>query len=72
MRVAITECIERYNESLPEGLPPMTQARLASEIGVTQGAVSRWALGNRPVRVDTLAKIARVLHCGTEDLLKQG
>lgn len=70
MQVAIAECIERYNRSLSDGESPMTQARLASAIGVSQGAISRWALGNRPVRVDTLAKIARVLRCQTSDLLK--
>lgn len=71
MRVAITECIQRYNERLASDEEPMTQARLAAALGVTQGAVSRWAAGTRPVRVDLLAQIAQVLRCKPEDLLKQ-
>lgn len=70
MYVAITDCIRAYNQRLKPGEEPMTQARLAAAIGATQSTVSRWAQGSRPLTVERLAKIAEVLHCKPEDLLR--
>lgn len=71
VRVAIKECIEAYNAKLRPGDSPMSQAELARKLGVSQGAVNRWANGNRPVRIDVLARIAQELRCNTEDLIRQ-
>ena len=68
MIVRITECIDRYNRKREPGEPPMTQARLAELLDVTQGAVSLWVNGQRAIGVPTALKIAEILGCSLDDL----
>lgn len=48
----------------------MSQGDLADAMGVTQGAVAQWESGLTKPRINTLAKIAEVLGCTVDDLLK--
>jgi DNA-binding XRE family transcriptional regulator len=48
----------------------MTQARLASEIGIDRGYLAQIERGGRAGTPETLAKIARALGCLVEDLLE--
>lgn len=68
MVIRISECIDQYNRIRQPGEPPMTQARLAETLGVTQSAVSLWVNGKRAMSVATGLKIAEVLSCGLQDL----
>ena len=68
MRVQITERIAEYNVHRPPGEPEMTQRRLAAFLGVTEGAVSLWINGKRPVPMRTAFRIAGLLDCSVEDL----
>ncbi|MBN1837881.1 MAG: helix-turn-helix transcriptional regulator [Spirochaetales bacterium] len=68
MRALITERIARYNEQRLPGEPEMTQRRLAALLGVTEGAVSLWTNGRRPVPLRMAFRIAEVLGCGVDDL----
>ena len=48
----------------------MSQERLAREVGVTQGAVWQWEHGISTPTVARLRKLAFVLNCSVEDLMK--
>ena len=49
----------------------ITQSELAASIGVGQSAVAMWETGASHPRVELLPKIASVLNCTVDDLLKQ-
>lgn len=49
---------------------PMSQRELAEKLGVTQGAVSQWELGNKFPRIRFLPKIAEELGITLDDLLR--
>ena len=48
----------------------LTQGQLAEAIGCTQKDVSRWERGVYSPRIDALVKMAGVLGCSLEDLIK--
>ena len=48
----------------------MTQGDLADQLSVTQGAVSQWETGLTNPSLETLVKIAEVLNCTVDELLK--
>lgn len=51
----------------------ITQQELAWQLGVTQGAVSQWELGNSKPELDTLVNMARFFGCKVDDLIdKEG
>lgn len=50
---------------------PMSQDELAKQIGVTQGAVSQWEIGNKSPRAKMLPKLAKVLKCSIDELLTE-
>lgn len=68
MRALITDRITEYNLRRLAGEPEMTQRRLASLVGVTEGAVSLWANGKRPVPLRVAFRIAELLECDVSDL----
>lgn len=68
MKVKLTERIDAYNWGRNRGEPPMTQARLAKALGVTQSAVSLWANGKRPMTVPVALRVAVLLNCRLDDL----
>ena len=47
----------------------MTQRELASRVGATEAAVSKYVKGEREPRAEVLANIATVLHTTSEQLL---
>ena len=49
----------------------MTQAELATHLGITQSAVAQWEMGITKPAIDKLLKIAEYLGCTIEELLKQ-
>ncbi|MGN0960620.1 MAG: helix-turn-helix domain-containing protein [Christensenellales bacterium] len=49
----------------------MTQTQLADLIGVTSNAVSQYESGKRIPKIHILKKIANVLGCTIDDLLKE-
>ena len=49
----------------------MSQDDLAKQLGITQGAVSQWELGNKNPRAAMLPKIAKVLNCTVDELLTE-
>lgn len=48
----------------------MSQAQLASALGVTQGAISQWESDLSCPRLDKLPDIAKALGCKISDLFK--
>lgn len=48
----------------------ITQSELAASIGVGQSAVAMWETGASLPRAELLPKIASVLNCTVDDLLK--
>ena len=48
----------------------LTQKQLAHLLGITQGAVSQWESGISKPRADTLKKLADLLNCTVDELLK--
>lgn len=48
----------------------MTQADLASAIGVTQTTIARYESGERTPGIFVAQKIARALNCTLDDLLR--
>ena len=48
----------------------ITQSELAASIGVGQSAVAMWETGASHPRVELLPKIASVLNCTVDDLLR--
>lgn len=49
----------------------ISQVDLAKAIGVTGSAVSQYESGKRKPNIDTLKKIAQVLDCTVDDLIKE-
>lgn len=47
-----------------------TQEQLADKIGVVKSAVSMWETGDRKPDICTLKKLAELLECTADDLLK--
>lgn len=45
---------------------PMSQAKLAGTLGVTEGTVSRWLNGQRKMSIDILEKILGILDLHIE------
>lgn len=50
----------------------MTQGQLAEAVGCTQKDISRWERGVYSPRVDVLVKMAEVLGCSIDELIKKG
>ena len=48
----------------------ITQNELAIKLGVTQGAVSQWEKGLSNPNIEYLPKLAQILECSVDDLLK--
>lgn len=48
----------------------MSQEELAKHLGVTQVAVSQWETGETRPRIDKLLRLACVLDCTVDELLK--
>lgn len=48
----------------------ISQSQLATKMNVTQGAVSQWENGQVKPRAGTLIKLAAVLGCTVDELLK--
>ena len=48
----------------------ITQDELARMIGVTQGAVTQWECGVTKPSITLLPKIAKVLNCTIDELLR--
>jgi len=69
MMVRLAECLKVYNENVSEGQEPMTQARLARELDVSEATVSRWTSGQRNPSSTLAVRIARLLGCSLDDLL---
>lgn len=49
----------------------ITQAELAKKLGVTQEAVTKWETGRNKPRASTLIKLAEILDCSVDELLKE-
>lgn len=49
----------------------MNQEQFAEIFNVTQGTVSQWETGLTKPRIDLLPKIARLLGCTVDELLKE-
>ena len=49
----------------------LTQKQLAHLLGITLGAVSQWESGISRPRADTLKKLADLLNCTVDELLKE-
>lgn len=49
----------------------MTQAELASKLGVAQNTVAQWETGKRSPRIYMLKKIAQLFDCTIDDLLNE-
>ena len=47
-----------------------TQTQLAERLGLTKGAIGMWETGERKPNVIMLKKLAQLLGCTTDDLLK--
>lgn len=50
----------------------ITQGELAKRMEVTQGAVSQWEYGQTKPRSGTLSKLADILGCTVDELLRGG
>lgn len=68
MQVLISDRMAEYNDRRDPGEPEMTQRRLATLLGVTEGAVSLWTNGKRPIPLRMAFRMSRLLGCGVEDL----
>ena len=49
----------------------MTQASLAEAIGVKQSAVAQWELGKTGPTYAKLTKLAEILNCQIDDLVRK-
>ena len=56
--------IRKYREKLG-----LTQAQLATKVGVTASAVTQWESGDRKPDIIYLKKLAQILNCSADDLL---
>ena len=50
----------------------VTQLKLAKSLKVDQSTVSKWEKGITSPSIQTLKKIAQVLNCTVDDLIKEG
>lgn len=50
----------------------LTQAKLAAQLNVTQGAVAQWENGLTTPTIEMLIMIAKVLHCTIDTLINGG
>lgn len=48
----------------------MTQAELATQLGVTQGAISQWESGATMPDVKYLLDMSEIFHCTVDEILK--
>ena len=48
----------------------LSQTDLANALGLCQSAISKWQTSNSLPRVNILIKLAEILDCTVEDLLK--
>ena len=49
----------------------ITQAELASKLGVTQSAISQWESGATQPEVGKLLKMSEIFGCTVDELLKE-
>lgn len=49
----------------------LTQSQLAAKVGLSLDTVSRYETEKREPRASDLCRMAEVLHCSVDDLLKQ-
>ena len=49
----------------------LRQAQVGAALGVSQAAVSNWAIGKRNPPCDILPSLANVLGCSIDDLFKE-
>ncbi len=49
----------------------MTQTELAAQLGVTQAAVSEWVREKKRPTIETCVKIADVLGCTLDELIRK-
>ena len=50
----------------------VSQSQLATTLGISQQAVTKWETGECLPRASMLIKIAKVLGCTVDELLKEG
>ena len=50
----------------------ITQVQLAIMLGITQGAVSQWEAGQTKPNIELLPKLADILGCTVDELLRGG
>ena len=50
----------------------ISQRELADKIGITDSAICQYENGKRSPNIQTLKKIAQVLNCTVDDLIKEG
>lgn len=48
----------------------ITQAQIADELGITQGAVSQWEAGATNPSLRTISRLATILNCTVDELLR--
>lgn len=49
----------------------MSQCELSKMLGVSQGAISQWESGECLPRAELLPKIASILECSIDDLMRE-
>ncbi len=50
----------------------MSQYELSKMVGVSQGAISQWETGGSNPRAELLPKLASILGCTIDDLMRDG
>jgi len=48
----------------------LTQQSLALQLGVTQGLISQWEIGETSPRADKLPLLAKILRCNIDELYR--
>lgn len=48
----------------------LTQGQLAELLGITGSAITNWEAGTRKPDIIQLKKLAKILNCSADDLLK--
>lgn len=49
----------------------MSQHELAKAVGVSQGAISQWETGESNPRAEMLPKLANILGCTIDELMRE-
>lgn len=49
----------------------MTQYQLALQLGVDRSTVAKWEIGKSKPLADKLVKIAKILNCTVDELLRE-